>query len=161
MFFLTLNEIFQSIPQYDSELRGFLFPLALSNVVGPHQVVHRKCTWRRILNSLSERNYEISLHCTKCSRRTVWEVLIALCTGLKITESFGETFGRHLLDWSSGGQNTSMHANAIGDGNPKTLYHCKEFEGADDQQLLQELKHLSTLKSNQRIGNGEQSAQNP
>ena len=38
MLLLAFNEILKSIPQYDGQHGGFVYPLALSNVVGPHQV---------------------------------------------------------------------------------------------------------------------------
>ena len=53
MLLLAFNEILKSILQYDGQHRGFVYPLALNYVVGPHQVVHSKCTWTRILDSLS------------------------------------------------------------------------------------------------------------
>jgi hypothetical protein len=78
MLLLPLYEILKSIPQNDGQLRRFLYPLALRNVVGPHQVVHSKWTWRRILDSLSQRNYTISLRCTKCGRSKYMEVIVGL-----------------------------------------------------------------------------------
>ena len=132
MLLLTFNEISESNPQYDSQFRGFVYPLALSNVVGPHQVVHSKCTQRRILNSLSQRKYKFNMHCTKCYRSNLWEIIIALYTGLKIRQIAGEIGGRHLFHRISGGH---FHGCQCDEGREASiLCPCNEGEG-DDEQL--------------------------
>jgi hypothetical protein len=78
----------------------------------------------------------------------VWEVIIALYTGLKIRQIAGEMGVCHLFHRLAGGHFHGCECDEGGE--PSILCPCNESEGDDEQlsniQLLQKLKLLDQTK---------------